>query len=111
MKLNDSALLSEITLIILSYNHPLKLERAIEHWRDLPVKVQILDGSDRPWFAVGPLPNSPNIIYNHMPRENNETSLQNYMNRAKYASHNQMLHTSLLYYLIFFLRNSHLLTS
>ena len=86
MTLADTSVLNKITLIILSFNHPLKLERAIEHWRDLPLTVHILDGSDKPWFAVGPLPNAPNIIYSHIPRESNETPLQNYMNRARFIA-------------------------
>ena len=86
MKTADTALLNKLTLIILTFNQPFKLERAIEHWRDLPLTVHILDGSDKPWFAVGPLPSARNITYSHIPRESNETSLQNYMNRAKFIA-------------------------
>ena len=75
--------LKKITLIILSFNHPSQLELAIEHWRDLPVTVHILDGSEKPYFTVGPLPSAPNIIYSHIPRESNETPLENYKRRAK----------------------------
>ena len=73
MTSEESELLAHLTLVIPTYNRPLELERVIEYWRDTPVTVHILDGSDKPWFAVGPLPNAPNIIYSHIPRESNET--------------------------------------
>lgn len=83
MTLVKTELLNELTLVILSYNHPFQLERSLEHWRRLPVKVYVLDGSKKPWFGVGPLPSAPNVIYTHIPKEDDESSVKNYQRRAK----------------------------
>ena len=53
MTSEESELLAHLTLVIPTYNRPLELERVIEYWRDTPVTVHILDGSDKPWFALG----------------------------------------------------------
>lgn len=79
-------LLSELTIVIPTYNRPLELERAIEYWRDLPVSVHILDGSEKPWFPVGVLPNTLNISYHHFPQIVNEDWKDNYIRRIKFAS-------------------------
>lgn len=79
----ETVLLNDLTLVILSYNHPFQLERSLEHWRRLPVKVYVLDGSKKPWFGVGPLPSAPNVIYTHIPKEDDESSIKNYQRRAK----------------------------
>ena len=79
-------LLSELTIVIPTYNRPLELERAIEYWRDLPVTVHILDGSEKPWFPVGVLPNTLNISYHHFPQIVNEDWKDNYIRRIKFAS-------------------------
>ena len=55
-------LLGQLTIVIPTYNRPLELERSIEYWRDTPVTVHILDGSDKPWFPVGVLAGAPNIF-------------------------------------------------
>jgi hypothetical protein len=54
-------LLSELTIVIPTYNRPLELERSIEYWRDTPVTVHILDGSEEPWFSLGSLKGASNI--------------------------------------------------
>ena len=79
-------LLSELTIVIPTYNRPLELERAIEYWRDLPVTVHILDGSEKPWFPVGVLPSASKITYHHFPQVNGEDSKDNYSRRMKFAS-------------------------
>jgi len=79
-------LLSELTILIPTYNRPLELERAIEYWRDLPVTVHILDGSEKPWFPVGVLPNTLNISYHHIPQIVDEDWKDNYIRRIKFAS-------------------------
>ena len=79
-------LLSELTIVIPTCNRPLELERAIEYWRDLPVTVHILDGSEKPWFPVGVLPNTLNISYHYFPQIVNEDWKDNYIRRIKFAS-------------------------
>ena len=79
-------LLSELTIVIPTYNRPLELERAIEYWRDLPVTVHILDGSKSPWFPVGRLPDTLNISYHHFPQFNEEEWKDNYIRRIKFGS-------------------------
>jgi glycosyltransferase domain-containing protein len=79
-------LLSELTIVIPTYNRPLELERTIEYWRDLPVTVHILDGSEKPWFPVGVLPGTSKITYHHFLQINDEDSKDNYMRRMKFAS-------------------------
>jgi len=75
-------LLSELTIVIPTFNRPLELERAIEYWRDLPVKVHILDGSDKPWFPVGNLiGDSAAIFYHHLPNESEYGFHDNYCER------------------------------
>ena len=78
-------LLSELTIVIPTYNRPSALERSIEYWRDTPVTVQILDGSDAPWFYVGKLVDAPRITYHHLPKTNNETDRENYNRRMLYS--------------------------
>ena len=79
-------LLSELTIVIPTYNRPLELERSIEYWRDTPVTVHILDGSDKPWFPVGLLPGAPNITYHHLPLINGENWMENYSKRMNIAA-------------------------
>jgi glycosyltransferase domain-containing protein len=75
-------LLSELTIIIPTYNRPLELERAIEYWRYLPVTVQILDGAPKPCFGVGKIVSGiANINYHSLPTEANEKFMQNYAAR------------------------------
>ena len=78
-------LLSELTIVIPTYNRPLELERSIEYWRDTPVTVHILDGSDKPWFPVGVLPGAPKIMYHHIPSMFNENAMENYTRRMQFA--------------------------
>jgi glycosyltransferase domain-containing protein len=79
-------LLSELTIVIPTYNRPFELERAIEYWRDLPVTVHILDGSEKPWFPVGVLPGTLKISFHHFPQIVDEDWKDNYIRRMKFAS-------------------------
>jgi glycosyltransferase domain-containing protein len=79
-------LLSELTVIVLTYDRPLELERAIEYWRDTPVTVFIIDGSEKAWFLTGALPISNKIFYYHMPQHNGESNIGNYCRRMEFAS-------------------------
>ena len=79
-------LLSELTIVIPTYNRPLELERAIEYWRDIPVTVHILDGSEKPWFPVGVLPSASKITYHHFPSQNSSGPLENYLLRIKFGT-------------------------
>ena len=80
-------LLSELTILIPTYNRPLELERAIEYWRDLPVTVHILDGSDKPWFPVGNLiKDSGAIFYHHIPNKSEDGHFHhNWYERINYG--------------------------
>ena len=79
-------LLSQLTIVIPTYNRPLELERSIEYWRDTPVTVHILDGSDKPWFPVGTCPSAPNIVYHHVPSIIGENWMENYSRRMCLAA-------------------------
>ena len=82
----EVALLSELTIIIPTYNRPLELERAIEYWRDTPVTVHILDGSEKPWFPIGVFSGTNTISYNHVPQNIGESSAGNYSRRIALAT-------------------------
>ena len=79
-------LLSELTIVILTYNRPLELERAIEYWRDIPVTLHILDGSDKPCFPVGVLPGATNISYHYFETRKDEPQSAGYKNRIRFAA-------------------------
>ena len=89
-------LLSELTIVIPTYNRPLELERAIEYWRDLPVTVHILDGSPTQLFNPGQVVSSDaKIFYHWVPSVLDEKFMENYARRlikgmslieTKYAS-------------------------
>ena len=64
-----------------TYNRPLELEKSIEYWRDTPVTVHILDGSDKSWFPVGVLDGIPTITYHHIPCEKNLNPMLDFMRR------------------------------
>jgi glycosyltransferase domain-containing protein len=85
MELEEVMLLSELTIFVPSYNRPLALERVIEYWRDTPVMVHILDGSDTPWFPKEVLQGKSNITYHHLPKVSNESAMQNYRRRMLYS--------------------------
>ncbi len=86
MTLEEIALLSELTIVIPTYNRPLELERSIEYWRDTPVTVHILDGSDKPWFPVGLLPGAPNINYHYFEPTKDKTLSAGYKTRIRFAA-------------------------
>ena len=71
-------LLSELTIIIPTYNRPLELERAVEYWRDTPVTVHILDGSEKPCFPLGLIKDVSTITYHHIPDKRDQTSIDFY---------------------------------
>ena len=79
-------LLRELTIVIPTCNRPLELERAIEYWRDTPVTVHIVDGSEKPWFPLGDLPRVPNITYHSLSPFIDEGRFQNYTRRMQFAS-------------------------
>ena len=78
-------LLSELTIIIPTYNRPLELERTIEYWRDLPVTVHILDGSEKPWFVEGCQPGTKSIFY-HSFQPRDESPTENWGRRLKFGT-------------------------
>ncbi len=78
-------LLSKLTILIPTYNRPLELERSIEYWRDLPVTVHILDGSEKPWFPVGKIPGVSTITYYSLPPKNSESFGRNYFRRISFG--------------------------
>ena len=72
-------LLSELTIIMPTYNRPRQLERAIEYWRDIPITMHILDGALRPCFEVGRIVNcAAKINYHSLPTKVNEKFMGNY---------------------------------
>jgi glycosyltransferase domain-containing protein len=79
-------LLSDLTVIIPTYNRPFELERAIEYWRDTPVTVHILDGSERPWFPIGPIKGASTVTYHHIPAEKDQAPMENVFQRFLFGS-------------------------
>ena len=79
-------LLSDLTIIIPTYNRPLELERVIEYWRDTPITVHILDGSEKPWFSIGVCSGTNTISYHHLPQNIGESSKDNYSRRIALAT-------------------------
>lgn len=79
-------LLSELTIVILTCERPLELERAIEYWREMPVTVHFLDGSVKACLQVGALPGAPKINYHHLPPTDGENWMENYSRRMNIAS-------------------------
>lgn len=60
-------LLSQLTIVIPTYNRPLELQHSIEYWRDTAVIVHYLDGSVNPLFSEGLLSGTRSLYYHHMP--------------------------------------------
>lgn len=85
MSPKEIELLSELTIIIPTYNRPLELERAIEYWRDTPVTVHILDGSVKPCFRVGRLDENSKVFYHHIPIQINQGYLKNWSHRMQFS--------------------------
>ena len=85
MNSKEIQFLSELTIIIPTYNRPLALERTIEYWRDLPVTVHILDGSEKPYFADGLQFETKNIYYYSFPSER-ETWQENWGRRLEFGT-------------------------
>jgi len=86
MSSKQTELLSKLTIVIPTYNRPLRLEKAIEFWRDVPVDVHIIDGSeissfDHVWFD-----DIANIFYHHIPCEIGQNGLINGFKRQVYGS-------------------------
>ena len=78
-------LLSQLTIVIPTYNRPLALERSIEYWRDTPVTVHILDGSDEAFFADGLQAGTERIFYHSFPNDN-ETAMENWGRRLNFGT-------------------------
>jgi hypothetical protein len=73
---NEIDLLREVTIIIPTYEPTIfELERAIEYWRDTPVTVHVIEGSQNTWFPVGAISGCPNIVYFHLPRKPNQSPI------------------------------------
>jgi len=79
-------LLRQLTIVLPTCNRPLELERKIEYWRDLPVTVHILDGSERPCFPSGLLPGTQKIFYHHMPPKQGQNWVENIQERIVFGS-------------------------
>ena len=79
-------LLSKLTVVIPTCEKPENLERAIEYWRDTPITVHIVDGSEKPWFEIGSLLNIPTFTYHHLPAKPGEGFLDNYARRLRFAT-------------------------
>jgi hypothetical protein len=77
-------LLSELTIVIQTYNRPLQLERSIEYWRDFPVKVIILDGSEKACLVDGLQPNTQQIFYYSFPTDG-ESNTENWARRIRFG--------------------------
>ena len=86
MTLEEVELLRELTIVIPTSEKPENLERAIEYWRDTPITVHIVDGSEKPWFEIGSLQNIPTVTYHHLPRILGEEILDNYSRRLRFAT-------------------------
>lgn len=85
MTLEEIKLLSELTIMIPTFNRSRDLERVIEYWRETPVTVHILDGSEKPLFAAGALSGSPTITYDHIPKAKDELALINRFKRVVFG--------------------------
>ena len=77
-------LLNELTIVIPTYNRSLELERAIEYWRDLPVTVHILDGSEKSFFVEGLQPGTQSTYYHSFPSKG-ESAKENWSRRLKFG--------------------------
>ena len=75
-------LLSDLTIVIPTYNRPLELERAIEYWRDTPVTVHILDGSEKPWFRTGLVEHASTVTYHHIPAKKKSDSYGEFLPKS-----------------------------
>ena len=82
----ETELLSELTIIMPSYNRPFELERAIEYWRDTPVRVHILDGSEKPWFPLGLIEDSSSVTYHHIPAKKDQEPQDSVFQRIVFGS-------------------------
>lgn len=78
--------LRDLTIIIPTCNRPLELERAIEYWRDTPITIHIVDGSDKPCFQTGVLPDIPTITYHHLAPFISEGKMANIARRICYST-------------------------
>ena len=79
-------LLSELTIVIQTYNRWSELEQMIEYLRDIPVTVHIIDGSNRPCFPIGQLSGTSSIIYHHVPNTNDEDPLAQWTKRLVFGA-------------------------
>ena len=63
--LNSKYFLDKLTIVYPSINRGFLLERSVEYWRSIPVKVHIVDGSKVAQFAVADFKDTENISYHH----------------------------------------------
>ena len=82
----DHDLLSDLTILIPTYNRQRLLEYSIEYWRDLSATIHIIDGSDQPCFEIGPLTGTNNIFYHHMPNSIGVDPFINFTNRLNFGA-------------------------
>lgn len=79
MSPEKNQLLSELTIIVPTYNRPFHLERVIEYWRDTPVTMHIFDGAPRSCFEIGRIVNgAAKINYHSLPTKADEKFMENY---------------------------------
>jgi len=79
-------LLSDLTILIPTYNRQRLLEYSIEYWRDLSATIHIIDGSEQPCFEIGPLTGTKNIFYHHMPNSIGFDPFINFTNRLRFGA-------------------------
>lgn len=72
-------LLSKLSVVIPSIDHPNLLERSIEYWRSLPIQVHILDGSHQPNFKETDF-SGLQIKYHHLPWSEDNDRYSNFCN-------------------------------
>ena len=79
----DLKQLDRVSIVIPSINHPMLLERSIEYWRKIHVRVHILDGSKRPLFDNEDFKDL-RISYHHQPwgDEDNYSNFCNLMSQG-----------------------------
>ena len=59
--------LSQLTIIIPTYNRPKYVLRQFKYWQNYPVTVHILDGSEKPLNLKDNYKYQKNCFYHHLP--------------------------------------------
>ena len=68
MEINQIDALKNLSVVIPTFRRPEFIERAIQYWNQLPVKVFIVDGSDESMYRSGKLIPNTEIFYLHVPQ-------------------------------------------